>query len=181
MARFYTLICETDLESIGQLRNELDKGTDKYAAMRGWLNQLNKTVGGFTRTIVRANLATVAASGTIGCDFSDAVDGTDDVTIGPTTLSVEASPSGEDQFDSGATDIAFAANLTTAINDHSVLSKIVKAATDGVDTVTVTCLFPGIIGNEIALTETGNGFTLGAAALASGASDEMDKHAFGLT
>jgi hypothetical protein len=178
MAGFITLVLETDTEDATKLADRLDRGT-KHSQLRYLRNHLNGISGGMKRGLVTTQVASTAATQTIGCDFSDAIDGTDDVTIGPTTLSVEASPSGQDQFDSGATDIAFAANLVTAINDHTTLSKIVVATTDGVDTVTVTCRFPGIIGNEIALTETGDGFTLGAAAMAGGASDEADKFQFG--
>lgn len=139
---------------------------------------LHAVQGGAEDASLLAQVVGVKASGTIGCDYSDAVDGTDTVTIGPTTLSVEASPSGEDEFDSGATDIAFAANLVTAINAHSVLKNLVTATTDGVDTVTVTSRIAGIIGNEIILAEVGNGFTLSAAALASG-TDGQDAVEFG--
>jgi len=130
---------------------------------------ITSRVGGAVGNQIGVSAVGAAASQTIGCDFSDAIDGTDTVTIGAVTLSVEASPGNENEFDSGADDIEFAANLTDAINDHSVLGLAFSAVTDGVDTVTVTALDPGVIGNQVALSEAGIGFTLGGAVLAGGA------------
>lgn len=175
MADTYFMLAAKCIDrSSAVLRAKLDRQTarQQIGAYSKYLNGIN---GGSHRAAVVTTLAATAASQTIGCDQSDAVDGTDDITIGSQTLSVEAAPADEDAFLQGATDIAFAANLAAAINAHSELSKIVTAASDGVDTVTITCRWPGILGNEVALTESGNGFTLGAAALAGGTQDEVDE------
>lgn len=172
------LVVDLPDRSIGDLRNDCDH-TDKVKSMRGILKMINASMGPMQRADIRACLATARASQTVGCDISDAVDGTDDITIGGTTLSVEASPSGEAQFDGGTTDAEFAANLSAAINANSTLQKIVFAIDDGVDEVTIYSVYPGAIGHLITLTESGNGFTLGAAALADGDADEVDFYEFG--
>lgn len=176
---YFMLAAKCADRTSADLRQRLDKTTARQQ-IRAYSDYLRGINGGSLRAVVTTTLAATTASQTIGCDQSDAVDATDSVTIGPTTLSVEASPADEDEFLQGATDIAFAANLAAAINAHSVLSKIVTAASDGVDTVTVTCRWPGIIGNEIALAEAGLGFTLGAAALAGGTQDETDEFGKGM-
>lgn len=154
---------------------------DERRTINEFVNYLGAVKSGNRRGIVRQQVCGVAASGTIGCDESDAVDDTDTVTIGATTLAVVETPADEDEFAAGATDITFAANLATAINDHSVAGEMYFAESDGVDTVTVTCRVAGAIGNEVALAEVGNGFTLGAAALAGGTNAAMKEMDFGLT
>lgn len=77
--------------------------------------------------------------------------GTDTVTIGTTTLTWEASPADENDIDVGADAAGDADNLAAAINAHSILSQIVSASSDGVDTVTITALEPGVIGEAITL------------------------------
>lgn len=171
---------DTDDLTLTDLANRYTRADRRQSMSR--LHELVGSIGpGHRRAVVTTYVSGAQASGTIGCDFSDAVDGTDDVTIGPTTLSVEASPSGEDEFDSGTDDIEFAANLVAAIAAHSVLSKSYTAVSDGVDTVTVTHRLAGISGNETALAETGNGFTLGAAALAGGTQNATQEFDFGQT
>ena len=175
-----TVTVEFPSKLIAGMRNKLDvqpKGRairEVMTALRGLLHPSYANRG-----LARVCIASACASQTVNCDYSDAVDGTDDITIGGTTLSVEASPATEDEFDSGTDDAEFADNLAAAINAHSVLSKIVRATSDGVSDVTITSLYPGPIGNLILLAESGNGLTLGDTALAGGASDEVDSHAFG--
>jgi hypothetical protein len=174
-----TVTLETEQIPIATLRRMLDK-TDKRLSVRGIYELLRQTQAGIKRGHVRACIASTAASQTVTCDYDSVVDGTDDITIGGTTLSVEASPSGEAQFDGGTTDAELATNLAAAINGNSTINKLVRATASS-DVVTITCVYPGPIGNLVTLAETGNGFTLGAAALASGASDEVDSYQFGFT
>ena len=173
-----TVTIEDTDSFIADLRRELDL-PDKESSARALSDYLRSVAGPQRRGYVRACIASATASQTVHCDQSDAVDGTDDITIAGQTISVEASPSGEGQMDSGTTDAEFADNLASKINAHSTMSKMVWADSDGVDTVTVYSVFPGPIGNFVALTETGNGFTLGGANLASGASDEVDGYELG--
>lgn len=178
---YSTLILEVPDRSIATLRSALDR-TSKAESMRLQLNELQAVMLGVRRGHVHCNLANVRASQTVTCDVSAAVDATDDITIGGSaggTLSVEAAPSGEDEFDGGATDTEFADNLVAAVNAHSAISKLVFAVRTDTDVVTLYSIFPGPIGNLITLSETGNGMTLGAAALAGGAADEVDSYQFG--
>lgn len=92
----------------------------------------------------------VAASGTITLA---SVLADDTVTIGKTTLTAKASPSGENQFSQAGTDTQDAASLVTKINAHSVLGLICQA-TSVAGVVTVTMTIPGKVGNEIALTSS---------------------------
>lgn len=140
---------------------------------------LEATAGGSIEGKFEFEVGSAYASQTVTCDQASAVDGTDDITIGSVTLSVEASPSGENQFDSGSTDAEFATNLAAAINGHSTLGDFLTA-TASAAVVTITSNTPGAIGNEIALAETGNGMTLGAAALAGGTGGNPTQYGIGL-
>lgn len=108
----------------------------------------------------------VAASATITCA---SVSADDTVTIGKTTLTAKASPSGENQWSQAGSDTADAASLVSKINAHSVLSLLVSASSSA-GVVTVTSLVKGSIGNHIALSSS-NGSRLavtGSGYLASG-------------
>jgi len=183
MTAYFKIEIEFDDETSAILEPMLIGGVvrDKRRRIADAGAMLSAVQSGHRRGIIRTQLASVAASQTIGCDESDSVDGTDTITIGATTLDVEASPVDEDDFATGATDITFAANLATAINDHSVAGELYYAVSDGIDTVTVTARTAGLLGNEVALAEVGNGFTLGAAALAGGAEGVMYEDDFGHT
>ena len=180
MTTHYTIIATTN-DDAASLRNRLDKSGRRAQLTRG-ISFLRQILGGNKAAQIRTQISTAKASFSVGCDLSDAVDGTDELVIGAVTLALEAAPANENQFDGGATDIAYAANLAAAINAHSVLSEFCTAVSDGIDTVTVTCDIPGAIGNQIAISEVGNGFTItgGATHFASGASDEMDEFSFGI-
>lgn len=153
----------------------------KRTVMREVGNYINGLQGGVRRALVNVQCFDAFASQTVGCDESDTVDGTDELTIGTVVLAVEAAPASESEFLKGATDIAMAANLAACINAHSVLSIFLRAESDGVDTVTITCLYGGPIGDAIPLAETGNGFTLGGTALDGGdqPADENQEFEFG--
>lgn len=181
MATYYTLIATTN-DDVGSLRNRLDKDNKRGQLQRA-IAFFKQILGGNKRAQVRTQISTAKATFSVACDLSDAVDGTDELLIGAVTLALEAAPANENQFDGGASDIAFAANLAAAINAHSVLSEFCTAVSDGIDTVTVTCDIPGAIGNQIAVSEVGNGFEItgGATRFANGASDELDEWSFGIS
>lgn len=107
----------------------------------------------------------VAASGTITL-ASVAAD--DTVVIGGVTLTAKASPSGESQFSQAGTNTQDAASLAAKINAHSTLSLLVSATSSGA-VVTVTALQKGVVGNRIAMSQTGGTMTLSASALENGA------------
>ena len=176
------LIVETNAEmSDDELERRFVTGTNRRTLLRRLINYLEGVAGGIRSTSVvgvKTMVGDVFASMTIGCDVSDAVDDTDTVTIGPTTFTTVAAPANENQISSPATDILYAAELAAAINVHSVLKNLVEAVSDGIDTVTVTCRLPGKIGNEIAVTEAGNGYTLSGAVLAGGTNNAMVEYDF---
>ncbi len=168
-------------ETAAQLVQRFSRTSSKRTTLRELGNYINGLQGGVRRAHVRVQCFEAFASQTVGCDMSDAVEGTDTLTIGTVTLSVEAAPANESEFLLGADDIEFAANLAAAINAHSVLSLFVQAESDGIDTVTITSLYAGPVGDAIGLAEAGNGFTLGGAALDGGDAtlDEMQTFSFG--
>jgi phage tail sheath gpL-like len=91
----------------------------------------------------------------------------DTVTIGGITFTAKASPSGEAQFSQAGSDTADAASLASKINAHSTLSAVVSA-TSALGVVTITCRFPGVVGNFITLAETGTSMTVSGARLSGG-------------
>lgn len=155
-------------ETSAQLVQRLLRTESKRTVMRELANYINGLQGGVRNAHVRVQAFDAFASQTVTVSQAAAVEGTDELTIGTIVLAVEASPANENQFELGASDIEFAANLAAAINAHSILSLFVVAASDGVDTVTITSLYGGPVGDAIPLAETGNGFTLGGTALDGG-------------
>jgi len=92
---------------------------------------------------------------------------TDTVTIGKTTFTGTGTPSTSLHFETDGTDTADAAALAAAINAHTDTSKIVTA-TSALGVVTVTANQAGLLGNHIALAETGTTMTISASFLAGG-------------
>lgn len=168
-------------ESAAQLVQRFSRTANRRVTMRELATYLNGLQGGIRRALVRVQCFEAAASQIVTCTRSATVDGTDELTIGTVVLAVEAAPANESEFLKGATDITMAANLAACINAHSVLSLFVKAASDGISAVTITCLYPGPIGDAISLSETGNGFALTGAALDGGDQtlDESQTFTFG--
>jgi hypothetical protein len=169
-------------ETAAQLVQRFSRSSaGKRVVMRELGNYINGLQGGVRRAHVRVQCFEAFASQIVTCSRAAAVDGTDELTIGTIVLAVEASPATESEFAKGASDITMAANLAACINAHSVLSLFVKAASDGVSAVTITCLYGGPVGDAIVLAETGDGFTLGGTALDGGDQtlDESQTFAFG--
>lgn len=115
----------------------------------------------------------VQASGTITLA---SVLANDTVTIGKTTLTAKASPATEDEFSQAGTDTQDAASLASKINAHSVLGKVVYA-TSSAGVVTVTCVVPGLIGNQLALASSNGGrLAVSAAYMTSGAGGQSNTY-----
>ncbi len=115
------------------------------------------------------------ATGAIACTQASVVLGTDVVTVGDATFTPKASPStnpGDGEFSIGADDTACGANLAAAINAHPKLKGLLTAASVA-GTITLTAVDKGIHGNQIRMTETGNGFAL--TQFASGAQGTASK------
>lgn len=175
-AHFTVTLHYTD-ELSGDVHARLDK-QDEHMAARAIAMDLLALQSGVKRGYMRHQVATVAASQTVACAAASAVAATDTLVVAGTTLSAQAAVANESQFLIPATDTLYAAGVAACINAHSVLSKIVWASS-AAGTLTITCKIPGPIGNLVTLAEAGNGFTLGAAALAGGASSAMKEKSFG--
>jgi phage tail sheath gpL-like len=106
----------------------------------------------------------VKASVTATCDT---VIATNTLTVGTVTLTADATPANENEFDPGASDTECAANIAAAINDHSVLGLAVSA-TSAAGVVTITAHVAGELGNHIAVSENSTTITLSAATLTGG-------------
>lgn len=135
--------------------------------------QILKGIGPIYQGSIRlqsAATAPVAASGTFTLV---SVPEDDAVTIGAVTLTAKASPSGENQWSQAGSDTADAAALAAKINAHSVLSKVVVASS-AAGVVTVTCLTPGVVGNQIAISETGSSITASGSFLSGGTGGAQD-------
>jgi hypothetical protein len=143
-------------------------GSSPHKCLQNALNLLKGIQAGAVVGSVHASTSTsdpVAASGTITLV---SVSADDTVTIGKTTLTAKASPSGEDQWSQAGTDTVDAAGLVTKINAHSVLGKLV-VATSSAGVVTVTSLSKASLANHIALSSsngtrlavTGTGYLTG--------------------
>lgn len=144
-----------------------DKRKAQALAMVDLFTRLAGGVEAASFDVQTASANPVAASATITLAT---VAADDTVTIGKTTLTAKASPSGENEFSQAGTDTVDAAGLVTKINAHSVLSKLV-VATSSAGVVTVTALAKGEVGNHIVLVSS-NGTRLavtGSGYLASGA------------
>lgn len=110
------------------------------------------------------------ASTTVAITHANLTSNSDTLTIGGRVLTWHSSPSGENQVLIGANATADGDNLVAAIAAHSELKQIVSA-TNAAGTVTITSLYPGLIGKHITLaTNDATAMTLGAAALALGTS-----------
>lgn len=185
MAVHYTCTVEYGYDTIAGLRNRLTQNSgsvkSKGRALRQFARDLFAIVGGVMRCFVRTQAASVAASQTVTVDYTLAVAATDTITIAGTALSAQAAVANESQFLIGASNAAYVANVVACINAHSVLSKIVRAYAVSATVFRITCIVPGPLGNLVLLAEAGNGFTLGAAALAAGASDAAYGFSFGYT
>jgi hypothetical protein len=172
--------------TLGDLRRELilrnvpDNATEDDRNKRRILDTLwrliNGIVGATWRSRAYIQLADAAATMNNTLDRTTAANG-DTLVIAGKTLTVAAVPANENQFGPiPATNALYTAMTVAAINANSVLQKIVRADVVNATTFSVTSIFPGPIGNLILQAETGNGFTLGGAALVNGAADPM--HSF---
>jgi len=177
-------ICQTLYlpdELIATVRTRVDR-LPKGDAIRALANEYAACASGTRRGMARAFVASAVASQTITLDQAAAVNATDTLTIaGGTALAVVASPANENQVSKGASTAAFCTNVVAKINAHSAHSKLVWAAVTDSDggVITLYAVVPGPIGNLITLAEVGDGFTLTGAALANGASDEVDSYILG--
>jgi phage tail sheath gpL-like len=154
--------------------------TLKNEGVQGIINHLAALASGANPGTIYAQSSAsnpVAASGTITLVSC----ATDTVTIGGVAFTGSSTPSGDEQFETDGSNDADASALAAKINAHPTLSKVV-AATVANNVVTVTCLVRGVVGNFIALSETGSTITVSGATLSGGtggATDSESSWAFG--
>jgi len=152
---------------------QIDTGKPKEAAL-ALAEHFKKVAGGITRASIDVQTGSadpVAASGTF--TLASVVED-DAITIGTVTLTAKDSPSGENQFQTGGEDdTADAVVVAAAINDHSTLSQIVTA-TSAAAVVTVTSKIKGVIGNQLAISETGDTITASGSFLSGGTGGSTD-------
>lgn len=152
----------------------------KGDAVRAFCNEFLSVISA-RRGKARFQIASAQASQTITCTFASAVSATDLIVLGGTTLTAKTTPLSQADFFIGTTDATMAASLAAAINAHTTLSKyvfaVVTTAASGI--VTVYSITPGLVGNFITLTKTGNGLAVGGATLLGGLSDAIKAYGFG--
>jgi hypothetical protein len=176
-----TITMELPNRLIASLRDQLDR-TDKNVSVRGLMNVMRGMLSPdyMNRGYMRACIASACAAQTVDVAYGSMGAATDSITIAGTALaSVASNRTLGTTWLIGADNATTVANVVECINNNATISKLVRATAVDSDTFRITCLYPGPIGNLVTLAEAGNGFTLGAAALASGASDEVDGYAFG--
>lgn len=169
-------------ESLAQL-SDLARSTTSPKAFANflvkWLDKIQAggLPGNVSISVQLGGTVGVQASATATCA---SVIATDTIVVGGTTLTAvanSATPTSA-QFrigtGGGATQNAqCAANIASAINANSTISKLVSA-TSSAAVVTITALAAGIVGNKITLTATGGTITCtGSGNLASGAGDDV--------
>lgn len=82
------------------------------------------------------------------------------LSVAGITFTAKNSPSGAVEFDVGVSDTETAANAAAAINAHTTAGKLVLA-TSSAAVLTLTAHEPGLLGNQVPVTETGTTITIG--------------------
>ncbi len=142
--------------------------SDKKNGLRMLIRLLEALVAGtrLGRVSVKVDDVTVGDRASVTNTITQAslVADTDTLTIGDITLSWKAAASTESEVTIGGTATICATNLVAKINAHSQLKGLVSA-TSAAGVVTISCAFPGRIGEMITLAEVGNGQVLSATRL----------------
>lgn len=144
---------------------QASKPREQAIALRNLFNDL---IGGNRdgQLTVQVNSGdAVSASGTVTfASFTAA----DTFTVGSETFTCETSgASGNNQFNKGGTDTLSAVAAIAKINAHPNLVQYISATSSSA-IITITCIVPGRIGNNIPLAISAHG-SVSAAKLASGA------------
>lgn len=152
------------------LKEESGKPKEEALALSQYFKELAIGIKSASVSVSTGAANPVAASGTFTL-ASVAVD--DTVVIGGVTLTAKAAPANESQFSQAGTNTQDAASLAAVINAHSVLGLVVSA-TSASDVVTVTAKVPGLIGNQIPISETGSTITASGSFLTGGTGGGTD-------
>lgn len=139
---------------------------EETRALRNFIQRIESGALATSYTAQTSTSAPVNASGTFTLTYAS-ISNNDTCIIGKTTLTcVTGTPSGA-QFKKETDATVTAANLAALINANTTLNKYVSA-TSALGVVTITCLTPGVLGNQIALTGS-TGIVASATYMASGA------------
>lgn len=156
-------------ETIGTIESILLKQASKPIEMANALVKFFNSLAGKDRSgevIAQVNSGdAVAASSTI--TFSSMA-ASDTVTVGTQTFTCESSgATGHNQFNKGGTDTLSAAAFVAVFNGNPTVNQYLVAS-NAAAVITITCLIPGDIGNNIPTSISGGG-SAAHAVLQSGA------------
>jgi len=156
------------IELLSETGNRFDAGAKLMKYVRGLM-------GGFKSAKVRVGVNAVKSSGTLTLVSAAA---TNTVTVSGQLFTAIASGATAAQFNVGASDTLTAVNLADAINANTTINTWVSA-TSALGVVTVSALFPGILGNGIPLLG-GTNITASVGRLAGGTNGAYQKtHVYG--
>lgn len=180
MTAHITLTAEFPSYPIATMRAELDH-TDKKQSLRAFIAAFQAILtGGSKLAMVRSNLASACASATATFVVGSMSDG-DTISIAGTALTARTAPTLSSEFAILSTSTLTAAAFAACVNANATTQKVARA-TSAAAVATVTCVYPGPIGNEVRFTKSSSGVTVtGAGFLASGSSDEVDAYQMGYT
>lgn len=180
MAKF-TLTVSVDNLSATDLANLIPVDKKANPAVNGAVNLISAVASGARQGYIEVETGVAYSSFTLTCAQASAVATTDEFTIGSMTFSSVAS--GADatagEWELGASNAAMATNIAAAINGITENAGIMTATASGA-VVTVTLNVPGAAGDEIALTETGNGITLSGSYPTGGTGGNVTKFSRGV-
>lgn len=161
----FSMIQIDDNEAEADLREALIvvDTTNRMLAGQKMMKYVRGLMGGAKSAKVRIGVNAVKSSGTLTLA---SVVATNACVVAGLTLTAIASGASAVQFNVGADDTETAVNLAAAINANTTINVWVSA-TSALGVVTVTALYPGVLGNAIS-TLSGTNITAGATRLASG-------------
>lgn len=137
--------------------------TNRMLAGQKMMKYVRGLMGGAKSAKVRIGVNAVKSSGTLTLA---SVVATNSVTVAGQVFTAVASGATSVQFNVGADDTESAVNLAAAITAHASVGLWVSA-TSALGVVTVTALYPGVLGNAISIL-SGTNIAAGATRLASG-------------
>lgn len=148
-----TINIKSEVE-VGALVEQMKTSSDMpHKSLIAMAQLIEKMASGHASGVVdvqTASASPVAAAGTITLTYAN-LDANDTVTIGGQTITCKASgATAGTQFNKETDATVSAANLVTAINANTVLSKHI-VATSALGVMTLTALLKGTIGNLIVM------------------------------
>jgi hypothetical protein len=161
----FSMIQIDDNEAEADLREALIVAdtTNRMLSGQKLMKYIRGLMGGAKSAKVRVGVNAVKSSGTLTLVSAAA---TNTVTVAGQLFTAVASGATAAQFNLGADDTEAAVSLAAQINAHTTINLWVSA-TSALGVVTVTALYPGVLGNAIPLLG-GTNITASVARLASG-------------